>query len=97
MEIICNVCRKRAEIEEPKIRTEGDLEIQYVGCPSCGQEYIVSVTDAELRGGVEKYIKRLQAIKTGKMNPHFYRETERLHKENTRRCRELIQVYLGLE
>ena len=65
MEMICNVCRKHAVMERPAVRTEKTLEIQYITCPVCGQEYIVAVTDPDLRKAIKRYIRLQHLIKKG--------------------------------
>ena len=95
--MICNVCRHRGEVAEIKNRMEGDLSICYMTCPECGQEYLISVTDPELRKQIGKYKRLRQAIRSGKAKVGTYRQAEALHKENTARCQSLIQEYLGIE
>ena len=97
MEMICNVCRKRADIEKPASRTEGELQIQYITCPECGQEYIVAVTDPALRKEIKRYIRLKRLIKKGNAAAGAYRDAEKLKAANASRCRELITGYLGLE
>ncbi|MBQ9685430.1 MAG: hypothetical protein IJV41_02625 [Oscillospiraceae bacterium] len=97
MKTICNVCRKRTDIGKPDIRTEGDLEIQYITCPSCGQEYIVAVTDPGLRKQIKSYDRLQQKIKNGNAAVGVYRKAEELHQENVMRCQQLIAQYLGIE
>ena len=96
METICNVCRKKAEIEMPQIRQEGDLEIQYITCQHCGQEYVIAVTDPELRKDIQKYMRLQQIIRSGKGRVSTYREAESLHTANVKRSRELIEEYLEI-
>lgn len=97
MEMICNACRKRTKILELNKRMEGDLEIQYITCSTCGQEYIVSLTDQALRVSLEEYDRLRKVIKAGNAPVGTYHKVEQLHKENTKRCQQLIQAYLGLE
>ena len=91
MEMICNACRKQTDVEKPKLRTEGELQIQYITCPDCGQEYIVAVTDPE------RYIRLQRLIKKGNATVATYRDAEKVKAANASRCRDLITEYLGLE
>lgn len=97
MEMICNACRKRTDIEKPKLRTEGELQIQYITCPDCGQEYIVAVTDPDLRKDIKRYIRLQRMIKKGNATVATYRDAEKVKAANASRCRDLITEYLGLE
>ena len=97
MKIVCNICRKQGEVTEPQSRTEGELLIQYITCPECGQEYIVAVTDPDLRKAIKRYIRLQHLIKKGNAAVSVYKDAEKLKEANAARCRELITEYLGLE
>jgi transposase-like protein len=96
METICNVCHKKAEISKPEKRRDGDLEIHYIACPHCHQEYVIAVTDPALRKNIKKYLRLRQVIKAGKPRISAYREADQLHSANVERSRQLIEGYLGL-
>ena len=96
METICNVCKEQTEIDKPVVRKEDDLEIQYITCPHCHQEYIIAVTDPALRKDIKKYKRLRQVIRSGKARVATYREAERQKEANVLRSRELICGYLGL-
>lgn len=97
MEMICNVCHKRADISKPESRKEGDLEILCMTCPHCHQEYVISVTDPALRKNIKRYNRLRNQIKKGNVRVSVYREAEKLKAENVSRSRELIERYLELE
>lgn len=97
MNMICNVCKRNAEVPKPLKRTEGDLEIGYIVCPSCSQEYIISVTDPALRKQIKKYLRLSAKIRKGNAKISSYQEAEKLKTENVTRSKELIEQYLGLE
>ena len=95
MEIVCDVCDARIEQPTPIIRREGDLEITVFNCPFCGKEYLVSVTDGELRKDVEEYsrMRLVIASRRRKLTEKYIRRAEALHRQNVIRSRVLIRDY----
>lgn len=93
MEIICDVCDARIEEPTAITRREGDLEITFFLCPFCGKEYLVSVTDGELRGDVEEYarMRRLIAARKTRISENYIRRAEAIHRRNVIRSRVLIR------
>lgn len=47
----CNKCGAQFAIDDSRIASikEGDLEVQYFSCPSCGAKYPFFVTDSKMR------------------------------------------------
>ena len=93
MEIICDVCDARIEQPTAISRREGDLEITVFLCPFCGKEYIVSVTDEELRKDVKEYARMRVLISRRKVTEQYIRKAEAIHRRNVVRSRVLIREY----
>ena len=47
----CNECGAQFVIDDSRIGSikEGDLEVQYISCPSCGAKYLSFATDSRMR------------------------------------------------
>lgn len=56
--IICDKCKSEFKVET-HISNQGNLEVQYLKCPRCGEVYIVLVTDSTLRDMIEENNKLL--------------------------------------
>lgn len=63
--VICDNCHAefKTEIHTSK---QGELEVQYLKCPTCGETYIVLVTDPTLREMIEENNKLLIKAKKAK-------------------------------
>ena len=79
----------------PQVRQEGALEIISLICPSCGHEYVGSVTDAALPEDVSHYERMAEEIRTRPMPLSFILRSQRLHERNVRRNRILREQYLA--
>ena len=88
----CDKCGKEASFE-PLYRREGDLELLFLKCPECGTEYLVCVTDSELRRNIETYEEMVKTIRTEKVTELFIEDTRLLYRENLERGRVLLDQY----
>lgn len=51
--IICDNCKAEVSTEQLK-KKFGEVEITYLECKECSSEYVITVTDEELRCNIEK-------------------------------------------
>ena len=88
---ICDKCGAEFEIT-PHRRIDGDIEIVFLKCTSCGEEYLVSVTDSVLRDAIEEYKRRTDAALAAAdpaTSEALFIEARKINDDNLRRCREL--------
>ena len=90
----CDKCGKEASFE-PLYRREGDLELIFLKCPECGTEYLVAVTDLELRRNIKTYEQMTQTIRIEKVTDIFIEDARKLYRENLERGRVLLEQYPG--
>ena len=90
----CDKCGKEASFE-PLYRREGDLELIFLKCPECETEYLVCVTDPELRRNIRTYEEMVKTIRTEKVTELFIEDTRKLYRENLERGRVLLDQYTG--
>ena len=90
----CDKCGKEASFE-PLYRREGDLELIFLKCPECGTEYLVAVTDSELRRNIKTYEQMTQTIRIEKVTDIFIEDARKLYRENLERGRVLLEQYPG--
>lgn len=56
----CDKCHFEWDTKDTKIETlvlneKDDVRMRYFQCPECGEEYVVDITDRELRGKIAVY------------------------------------------
>ena len=56
--VTCDRCSKDFKINMKVLANDGDIIVEGFRCPKCHKEYIVTVTDTELRKSIEE-VKRL--------------------------------------
>ena len=88
----CDKCGKEASFE-PLYRREGDLELIFLKCPECETEYLVCVTDSELRQSIRTFEQMAKTIRTEKVTDIFIEDTQKLYRENLERGRVLLDQY----
>lgn len=86
----CNECGAQFVIDDSRIASikEGDLEVQYLSCPSCGAKFLLFVSDAKMRELVRQR-KAVQAkLKAARVKQFkertfkkYLREYEKIKKE----------------
>lgn len=91
----CDHCGSMTEFL-PQVRRDGGLEIISLICPSCGNEYVGSVTDAALREDVARYKRMAEEIRTRPMPLSFILQSQRIHERNVRMNRALREQYLAV-
>ena len=60
--IICDNCKSEVSTEQLKHRF-GDIEVTYLECKGCCSEYVITVTDEELRCNIKKAVCQEQFIR----------------------------------
>ena len=75
----CNECGAEFVIDDSRIVSikEGDLEVQYFSCPSCGAKYIFFVMDSKMRD----LVQRRKAVQAKIKAAHAKRFKERTFKK----------------
>lgn len=87
---VCDKCGKYTKIN-CKYKRDGDLEYRYFRCKCCGEIYIISVTDEELRKEIENYQKIIWETQSDQ--PESLQETKMILEKNVIRSRELKKKY----
>ena len=77
----------------PHKRIEGDLEIIYIQCEKCKEEYIVSITDSVLRTAIDRYQRIAKTIADGKTSEYLVQCARKLMERNHAKCRALREEY----
>ena len=87
---ICDKCGKNTKINH-KYKRVGELEYRYFRCKRCGEVYVISVTDEELRKEIKKYQKIMEETKVTK--PEISQEAKMILEKNIKRSRELKEKH----
>lgn len=91
---ICDKCGRKFTI---KLHTKekGNLQIAYFKCPKCYEEYIVTVTDEELRKNMKKAASLRYKMLLDCNDKESIRDYHALKNKNCIREQELKKEYLG--
>ena len=107
--IYCDKCHfewnnKDTKIETIVLNEKDDVRMRYFQCPECGAEYIVDVTDRELRGKIavykrmnKKYIRMFNARESQTRLRNYGQRMENVHDELVAAERELRRRYIRAE
>ena len=90
----CDSCGCRF-VPQAETKTDGDLEYTYFCCPFCGKEYPVSVTDRDLRRGIESYRRLAEKNSRRRLGERGQRRMQQMKTACVQRSRELREIYLG--
>ena len=90
----CDHCGKEGSFE-PLYRREGDLELIFLKCPECEVEFLVSVTDPDLRRDIEEFARMAKVIRTESVTEMFIEDAQKLYRENIARGKVLRDQYLN--
>ena len=93
--ITCNQCGAEFELTL-RHRADGDLDITYIQCPFCNEEYLVSVTDSVLRDAISEHRKLADSIKTAadaETSMKLAESARQMYESNNLRCFELMAKY----
>ena len=92
--VVCDKCKDEFGI---KIQTKnkGDLQATYFECPKCHEEYIVNVTDENLRKDINKAIELRNKMLQDSNNKKAIRDYYILKNNNLIRGKQLKEEYLG--
>ena len=90
----CDKCKDEFGI---KIQTKnkGNLQVTYFECPKCHEEYIVNVTDENLRKDINKAIELRNKMLQDSNNKEDIRDYYILKNNNLIRGKQLKEEYLG--
>ena len=86
----CNKCGQQFTVDDSRLGSilDGDLEVQFFSCPTCGTKYHILTTDSTMRDLIDrrKYIQlkiRLAIAKKLKKNTFkkYMKEYEQIKKE----------------
>lgn len=91
---ICDKCGRKFTI---KLHTKekGNLQIAYFKCPKCYEEYIVTVTDEELRKNIKEAASLRYKMLLDCNDKESIRDYHVLKNKNCIREQELKKEYLG--
>lgn len=93
--ILCNKCGAEFDVTLYE-RKDGDLDITYIQCPHCDEEYLVSVTDGVLRNAVEEcrcLFEKAQAVADTDTSEKLMEAARQMKDNNSKRCFELMAEY----
>lgn len=90
----CDACGC-AFVPKSKSLREGEIEYTYFNCDYCGEAYIVSVTDTELRRGIRRYAALTKKLKGKPVTEQTLREVTALKNANMRRAAELRKALIA--
>ena len=91
--VTCNDCNYdfTPEIQETK---DGDLELSFFRCPSCGKRYLISVTDEELRAALSEYAALSYNNRVSRLCEKLQKQMQDMKEHNLKRSEELEQRYM---
>jgi len=82
-------------------RKEGDLDITFIQCPHCHEEYLVSVTDSVLRDAIKEHQGLMDKVRTAtdaETSNRLIEAAREMKENNLKRCSELmIEYHTGKE
>ena len=91
---ICDRCKEEFYIKI-QIKYKGDLQATYFECPKCHEEYIVNVTDENLRKDINKAIELRNKMLQDSNDKEAIRDYYILKNNNLIRGKQLKEEYLG--
>ena len=91
MQIRCEKCSAVSDAAVPETYLEGEVELTFLRCPSCGEVYPVCTTDSRLRKDIEEYKEMRSTIRQKPVSEAFLRKAEALKQKNMQRSRELME------
>ena len=92
---LCNKCGAEFDVA-PRHKADGDLDIVYLVCPHCNEEYLVSITDSVLREAIGKCRELMVKASTttdAETSDKLARMSRVMKTENHNRCRALVEEY----
>ena len=92
---VCDKCGAEFDVT-PRHKADGDLDIVYLVCPHCEEEYLVSVTDSVFREAIEKCRELMVKASTAtdaETSDKLARMARVMKTENHNRCKALIEEY----
>ena len=84
-------CFAVSDAAMPETYLEGDVELTFLRCPSCGEVYPVCATDSILREDIAEYKEMRSLIRRRLVEDSFLRKAEALKQKNMKRSRELME------
>lgn len=86
--VCCDACNT---LFSPQIETarDGELEFMFYRCPSCGRNYLITVTDAKLRRHIAEYGALARKASRQRLTKKELQRAKKLLKSNVERSREL--------
>ena len=63
MQIKCEKCSAVSDAAMPETYLEGEVELTFLRCPSCGEVYPVCATDSKLREDIAEYKEMRSTIR----------------------------------
>jgi len=93
--VSCDKCGGEFSIELLK-RKDGDLDIAYLKCPHCNEEFLVSVTDSVLRSAIDNYrelSRKIRESTDAKTSAEIAEAARQMKNRNEQRCSALIAEY----
>ena len=91
MQIKCEKCSAVSDAAMPETYLEGDVELTFLRCPSCGEVYPVCAMDNALREDIAEYKEMRSIIRHRFVEDSFLRRAEALKQKDMKRSRELVE------
>ena len=92
--VVCDKCKYEFNIKF-QTKNKGNLQVTYFECPKCHEEYIVNVTDENLRKDINKAIELRNKMLQDSNNKKAIRDYYILKNNNLIRGKQLKEEYLG--
>lgn len=92
--VVCDKCKYEFSIKF-QTKNKGDLQATYFECPKCHKEYIVNVTDENLRKDINKAIELRNKMLQDSNDKEAIRDYYILKNNNLIRGKQLKEEYLG--
>ena len=91
--ITCNDCNNEftPDIQETK---DGEVELSFFRCPSCGKRYLISVTDEELRTALSEYAALFFNNNITRLCEKLQKQMHEMKELNLKRSEELKLRYM---
>lgn len=93
--VLCDKCGGEFPIELFK-RKDGDLDIAYLKCPHCNEEFLVSVTDSVLRSAIDNYkelSRKIRETTDANTSAEITEAARQMKNRIEQRCSTLIAEY----
>ena len=91
--VTCDGCDQDFVPDVQKMN-DGECEIYFIQCPSCGDKYLISVIDQELRSEISEYAALEHNNRVSRLSKQMQKRMWEMKKRNIKRSNELKKRYM---